>query len=419
MRDLTDGGAAIACTVPPGVSDVIAGLGRSEDVRFSPDNHRLAVADFIRNRIAVFDIDITTSTAGTRVALTGGVELSSPALRMPHGLDFIDDETLIVANRGGDVAIFTVPAGEVVPRSLDVLPIQTWPAGGTSLLTSPGAVSVTKVERDLREILICNNFGQSVTRHLLDVRAVGVVRSSEVLLRKWLDVPDGVEVSPDRQWIAISNHHAHSVLLYENAPSLDEHADPDGILRHVRFPHGLCFSPDGGFLFVADAGAPCVHIYARDDAGWRGVRHPAATIRVMADSLFQRADGNSEEGGPKGLDIDAGSNVLVVVSEGQPLAFFDLPALLHHVPVGDPVRTWSHPASERAQREQRAQQVRCELSILEQSNLIKTRAREATALVEKLRSSRSWRMTAPLRRVNSALQMLCAAVGIGPGRDQA
>lgn len=419
MRDLTDSGVAIAWTAPPDVSDVITGLRRSEDVRFSPDNHRLAVADFIRNRIAVFDLDITRFPAGTRVALTGGVELSSPALNMPHGLDFIDDETLIVANRGGDVAILTVPAGEVVPRSVEALPIQTWPADGTSLLTSPGAVSVTTVERDLREILICNNFGQSVTRHLLDVRAGGVVRSSEVLLRKWLDVPDGVDVSLYRQWIAISNHNAHSVLLYKNVASLSEHADPDGILRHVRYPHGLCFSPDGCFLFVADTGAPCVHIYARDDAGWGGVRHPAATIRIMDDSLFERMDGNREEGGPKGLDIDAGAKVLVVVSEGQPLAFFGLPALLDRASAGNPVPTWNPRASERFQHEQRALQVSCELSILEQSNLIKTRASEAAALVEKLRNSRSWRMTAPLRRLNSALQMLCAVVGIGPGRDHA
>ena len=108
----------------------------------------------------------------------------------------------------------------------------------------------------------------------MDVGA-GCMVSSEVLLRKWLDIPDGVRLSPDRRWIAVSNHSTHDVLLYENVPSLNEHTDPDGILRRVRYPHGLRFSSDGRYLFVADPGAPDVHVYAEDSAGWWGVRHPS------------------------------------------------------------------------------------------------------------------------------------------------
>jgi DNA-binding beta-propeller fold protein YncE len=395
VSDLKSSGIEIECTAPRSVSDVIASLGRTEDVRFSPNNRRLAVAAFTRSRIAVFDIDIATSAAGPQVALTGGVELSSPALNSPHGLGFIDDETLIVANRAGDVALFKLPAGEVHARSCEVLPIQTWPTGGTGLLKSPSAVAVASVERGLREVLICNNSGHSITRHLLDLDAGCVVRSSEVLLRKWLDIPDGVTVSPDRRWIAVSNHGTHNVLLYENVPSLNERADPDGILRRVQYPHGLRFSSDGRYLFVADAGAPEVHVYAEDGAGWWGVRHPAATIRIMDESLFVRGQDGPEEGGPKGLDIDAGSNVLVVTSECRPLAFFDVPALLARDQL-----------YERSQREQRALEVRCELNIMEHSNALKTKVMEAEALVESMRNSRAWRMTAPLRRLNAALRRL-------------
>jgi len=183
---------------------------------------------------------IATSAAGPHVTLTGGVELSSPALSSPHGLDFIDDDTLIVANRDGGVAVFKLPTGEVHPRSCEVLPIQTWPVGGTSLLKSPGSVAVARVARDFHEILICNNTRQTVSRHHMDVGADCAV-SSEVLLRKWLDIPDGVAVSLDRRWIAVSNHSTHDVLLYENVPSLNEHTDPDGILRGALYPHGLRF----------------------------------------------------------------------------------------------------------------------------------------------------------------------------------
>src|SRR5712671_5622475 len=87
---------------PESVIDAIGSLGRTEDVRFSPSNRRLAVASYYRNRIVVFDLGIASSSGATQVALTGGVELSSPALRLPHGLDFIDDNTLIVTSRGSE-----------------------------------------------------------------------------------------------------------------------------------------------------------------------------------------------------------------------------------------------------------------------------------------------------------------------------
>jgi hypothetical protein len=378
-------GGEIALTAPPGVTALIASLGRTEDVRFSPDNRRLAIAGFALDRITVFDIDIATTPAGTRVALTGGVVLTSPALKRPHGLDFIDDATLIVANRTGDVAIFAVPTGGADPRSHDVMPIQTWPTGGASLLESPGSVAVASVYGNRREILICNNVGNTVTRHVLDMGADCVAINSDVLLRKWLDIPDSVAVSPDGRWIAVSNHETHGVLLYERGPSLNEHSDPDGILRRVHYPHGLRFSSDGRHLFVADAGAPYIYVYANEGAGWRGVRQPAATLRVISDSLYLRGRTSAEEGGPKGIDVDATSRVLVVTSEFRPLAFFDLPAMV------------ARPA-DRSEREQCALEVRGELSLFEHNQRLKGRIRDGERRLANMKNSTWWRLTAPLRR---------------------
>lgn len=403
----------LGLTAPPGVTALIASLGRTEDARFSPNNRRLAVAGFGRDRIAVFDIDIATTTAGTRIAVTGGVELASPALKRPHGLDFIDDETLIVANRTGDVAIFRVPTGGIDPRLHGVVPIQTWRTGGASLLKSPSAVRVTSVDGNCREILICNNIGNTVTRHLLDAGAGCVARSSDVLLRKWLDIPDSVTVSPDGRWIAVSNHGTHCVLLYERGPSLTEHANPDGILRRVHYPHGLRFSSDGCYLFVADTGAPYVNVYAHDGAGWRGVRQPAATIRVIDESLFPPGRENPEDRGPKGIDIDAGSRVLVITSESRPLAFFDLPAMVARASAGDSGRAWPRhgagpdgavngiddAANGRSEREQCALEVSCELNLLEHNQRLKGRMREVERRLAYMENSKSWRLTAPLRRL--------------------
>jgi DNA-binding beta-propeller fold protein YncE len=377
------------------VTDAVGALGRTEDVRFSPSNRRLAVASFHRNRIVVFDIDIASSSGATEVALTGGVELSSPALQLPHGLDFIDDHTLIVTSRGSDVALFKLPPGEKIVRTHEVRPIARWPANGTTLLNAPGSVAVTHVEEDVGEVLICNNDGHTITRHLWDRDAEGALRNSEILLHKYLNVPDGVTVSRDRRWIALSNHNTHNVLLYENSPALNPEAEPGGILRGVNYPHGLRFSADGRHLFVADAGAPYLHIYAQDSDQWRGVHHPMASVRVMNDAVFERGRYNPEEGGPKGLDLDAGSKILVVTSECLPLAFFDVPALLQHAFAGG------------SAREQRILGINHELSLMEEIGrmmaekvLMAERLKDANAL----RNTMSWRITAPLRRLKSILR---------------
>ena len=375
-------------TAPPSVADVIGALGRTEDVRFSPSNRRLAVAAFHRNRIAVFDIDVTSSRGITQVALTGGVQLSSPALQWPHGVDFIDDDTLIVTSRRSDVAIFKVPSGSGDMPSHEVLPAVRWPADGTTLLDAPGSVVVTRVRGGAGEILICNNNGHTVTRHLLD-RDAATVRHSEVLLQRYLDVPDGVSVSQDRRWIAVSNHTTHNVLLYENSPALGSAAEPDGILRRVYYPHGLRFSADGRHLFVADAGTPYLHVYAQHPGEWRGVRNPVATVRIMDDATFQRGRHNPEEGGPKGLDIDAGSRVLVVTSECQPLGFFDVAALLQHALAGP------------SASEEKTLGLRYELSLMQEN---RRKLAEKTAEASALRNSMSWRITAPLRRLRSSLR---------------
>src|SRR5438552_17777541 len=116
----------IQYTAQQSATDAVGSLGRTEDVRFSPSNRRLAVASFIRNRIVVFDIDIASSSGATQVALTGGVELPSPALRLRHGLEFIDDSTLIVTSRVSDVALFKLSSGEVVVWTHEVVPIVRW-----------------------------------------------------------------------------------------------------------------------------------------------------------------------------------------------------------------------------------------------------------------------------------------------------
>src|SRR5262249_48359890 len=133
---------------------------------------------------------------------------------------------------------------------------------------------------------------------------------------------------PDRRWIAVSNHATHSVLVYENSATSNPDAEPVGILRRVFYPHGLCFTSNGQHVLVADANAPHVHVYSCERNDWRGVRNPTATVTIMDDETFGRGHIQPGDGGPKGLDIDAGFQIVAITAHYQPLKFLHLSTLV-------------------------------------------------------------------------------------------
>lgn len=306
------------------VRNVIASLGRTEDVRFSPNNRRLAITAFRENAVGLFDVEITNDGGRKGITLSRAVMCTASCLDYPHGLDFIDDDTLVVVSRGGNVPILRLPSGEIPGPTCEATPVQILKAEDMPALAIPGSVGVFPSPRPPYEFVICNSGGNTVTRHVVD----GASASCSVLLQKWLHIPDSVSISADQRWIAISNHDSHNVMIYRNQPGLNKDSDPDGILRSVVYPHGLRFTADGRHIVVADAGAPYIHVYASKVDGWHGVHNPVASVRVMDQATYQAGRRNPKEGGPKGIDLDKSMNVLVATCEGQPLAFFDLPAIL-------------------------------------------------------------------------------------------
>src|SRR5262245_33862635 len=207
---------AINYSAPKYVRNAIADLGRTEDIKFSPDNRRLAVAALSKNKIVIFDVCIEASPSGRTITLTDVVEISSTHIKRPHGVYFIDDEKIIVANREGGATIFELPSGDV-RSNCELTPLLVIPS--PDILNSPGSVYVSRKNKDIYEALICNNYVHKVTRHLLDFTETCPVKNSETLLHKWLNIPDGI--SANLHWIAVSNHDCRNVLLYKNIDSLN------------------------------------------------------------------------------------------------------------------------------------------------------------------------------------------------------
>jgi hypothetical protein len=363
-----------------GVRETIERLGRTEDLRFSPSGRRLAFACYDRARIAVADVHIELSSSGPEIAVTRLGLLSAKGLSEPHGVDFADEGTLVVGNRRGGIGVFRVQdaGGE---QTLVELP----GAGPSPLLDSPGSVAVRPLGGGRAEVLACNNWKGTITRHALDPG--GAVTGGEVLAAKLLDLPDGLALSGDGRWLAVSNHDGHNVFVYAYA-TLDERSDPVAVLRGARYPHGLRFDASDDRLLVADAGSPLVHIFERGAHGWSGARYPSATLTVVDEHAFARGNRNPREGGPKGIDVHRDTNVVAVTCEQQRLAFFD--------------------AGGASARGGDDALLGYELLVLANLAHLREDAAEARARLAELFETKAWRLTAPARRLYGAARRIRA-----------
>jgi hypothetical protein len=309
------------------VRSMLAEIGRTEDVRFSPDNRLLVLAGFGLNHLLILRIAIERSEAGLLVIADDFMELTSDGIGSAHGVDFLDDRTLAVANRDGLVTILEIPAGELAGRQSHIDPIQELSGGMFCKLKSPGSIAARRDAGGRISLLVCNNYTHRVTQHVVDPARGYRIRRNRVLLERSLDIPDGIAVSYDERWIAVSNHNTHEVLLFDADALLGPWTEPAGVLADVEYPHGLRFTPDDRHLLVADAGAPLIHVYERGD-GWTGTRDPFRSVTVLDDETFMRGRSNPQEGGPKGLDIDRSGKVVAMTCEEQPLAFFALDEMI-------------------------------------------------------------------------------------------
>lgn len=390
-----DSATFLPCDATAAARAALDGIARTEDVHWSPDGRRIVLAGLARDVLLVMDVSLDVRGDSPRVLLSRPVEVRCAGFRRPHGVFWIDDRTLMVASREGDAVVVQPPPGEEHGGVREVAALQTLPAEGPEQVKTPGSVSVARVGPDLYEALVCNNYVDRVTRHLLDGRERFAVCGSAVLLSAGLGVPDGVAVSSDGAWIAISNHDRHCVYLYRNRPELDAASAPDGTLDGIAYPHGVRFLPDGTRLLVADAGTPCVHVFDGGDTGWVGAHAAVLSLRVLDDATYQRGRHNPQEGGPKGIALDPSGVFLAVTCEERPLAFVDLRPL---PPAASMTEAIAPPDDvERLRGMLLRESTRCRRSDAALWDQAMQRA-------QALESSLSWRITAPLRWVATRLR---------------
>ncbi len=217
------------------VRAVISTIGRTEDIKFSPDNSMLAIAAYIQNKIFFLSCKIDHATSTPKISLPNYAVFSSPHLIEPHGLAFLDSEHIVVCNRAADVCVFRVPAPCRNQQVADLSPVAVISGGGFLLpkVKSPGSVACRSLGNHCYQILVCNNFWNFVSSHLIRLEDPVRVANRGKLIGRGVLLPDGISLSPDGAWIAISNHIDGEVLIYKNSPELSATTGPACTLRGI------------------------------------------------------------------------------------------------------------------------------------------------------------------------------------------
>lgn len=318
----------IAVDIPPELRPVIARIGRTEDICFSPDDSRLAIADFLSGRIFVFSLVFDRTVSPPRIALAGYFSIASPGRGYPHGVAFLGNDHFLVCYRQGGLVVFAVPkAGS--PSEQTVPPVaEITDKGLLAAVKSPGSAAVYEIAPGRFRILVCNSNWHVVTSHDVTIAGSVGVTNGSVLIEQDLRIPDGVAISPDRQWIAVSNHAGGSALVYRNGPGLRRTTPPAAVLGGNVCPHGIHFSPDGKHILVADAASQYLHVFDSRNGEWRSADEPTRSVRLIDDRTFYAGRYDARDGGLKGLDIDGHGTVLATTFKGGALNLYDFGALL-------------------------------------------------------------------------------------------
>jgi len=318
-----------------GIPPSSGALGRTEDIALTTDGRWLLAAGYAYDSIWAFEM-LRTAEA---LHLGAPLRLTSPKLAGPHGVVGVDrvaaGSLIVVANRAGTLS-FHVLTDEGAMLDLDVAePDVDMPTPARS----PSVLCVGPRRRGVVELYSCSNDIPVLRRTTLRIDNEGLrIEDDQAIELPLVAVPDGLAVSDDGRWLALSNHRYHRVCLYSLERPIGAGRTPDGIVSGIAYPHGLRFVPGRPILLAADAGAPYVHV-VDGSGGWCGMHRVARSVRVMDDATFREYRYNPMEGGAKGLDITADGAMFLITSQAQPLAAFAVPS---EVPTDNAeVTTWA------------------------------------------------------------------------------
>lgn len=301
---------------------------RSEDIRFSPSGRLVAVVSTAK-RILLFEVDTGARPVRAELLTT----FVSTDLDNPHGVDWVDEEHLVVANRSAGIAFFRIPqanrweAETPISAVSKVHPHWFGQPGETRLLRKRKVVTGAGSARiHDGHVYVGSNNRNTITRHRITPGPS--CTEGELVAQQGIEIPDSAQVSPDGRWLAVGDHDHARILIFRLGQP-----EPVGELtdRDMLHPHGTTFDPTGTVLISADAGGPLLHVFHAPDGDWSTPRRSVASnVEGVAGETFRRVQSETAravralEGGTKGIDMARDGRTVLATCRGQTLSAFAL-----------------------------------------------------------------------------------------------
>ncbi|MDA0349740.1 MAG: hypothetical protein O3C43_21940 [Verrucomicrobia bacterium] len=301
---------------------------RTEDISLSQDGSRLGIAGFSINQIFVFSIRITRKSESVSIQISDFISINSESLNDPHGLAFLGNDHVAVCNREGNVCLFRIPDLKSSPKEVHLQPLGIINGEGylRAKVKTPGSVVSYEMGENQYRIIVCSDQWNFVTSHRIILGESLKIVNEGILIENELKIPDGIDVSPDHEWLAISNHVHGEVLIFKNNSELNRKTEPVARLRGTVCPHGVHFDKKGN-LYTVDAASPYLTVYQKPIDGWRGSKDPSFSVCMMNNDTFYTGRYDAREGGIKGIHIDHSTEVMVTTHKFGMLEFHDLTTL--------------------------------------------------------------------------------------------
>ncbi|WP_234570552.1 hypothetical protein [Rhodohalobacter sp. 614A] len=318
------------------IRNVINQIGRTEDIKFSPGARSFIIAEFLANTLHLFTFEIDRTISPSGISIMGYSKITSPDIKNPHGVCFLNEEWIVVSNRSAGVSIFKLPEpdGEINNYELSAEKVISGKGLFTSKVSTPGSVHSHQISENKFRIFVCNNHRHTITSHVINLENGVKVKNEGILIENSLRFPDGITVSLDGKWIAISNHDYGQVAIYENSGELNKKTSPAVALDGPVCPHGIRFSPDAKKLYVADAATQYVYFFESEDGNWSRVKNSPKALKLVDDDQFYYGKTGVKEGGVKGIDIDRSNAFLILTHRMEVVGLYDVQALneINHKP---------------------------------------------------------------------------------------
>jgi DNA-binding beta-propeller fold protein YncE len=285
-------------------------LDRFEGIAFSCSGRILGIATSESNTILLF-----RRKSGNQFEETPYQRLVGPDSKVnyPHDLSFFrsgDVELLAVAQRGGSILLFEKNKSDDLFCSRPVFEI----IGRQSKLNFSDGVAFVPPAGNY--IAACNATTDKITFYRKSpesTNSFGLKPAFQIKLRS-LSTPDGLAFSQCGTWLAVANHGAGTVSIFQRRRSFFSRTKlrygrrPVTVIKDptLRYPHSVAFIPRTNHLVVTSAGANYFNIYSPTGFGlkmsWSQL--PVSQTVVGPEKIFREINtANKMEGGPKGVDV--------------------------------------------------------------------------------------------------------------------